>query len=141
MPLKKQVVTMPFAKGLNEKLGDGVVPIGELTQAENVSFDKAGQLIKRGGFRKEGNGVAFSDSSYGTTVSNSNFGTSLGDTMLVSGQKRLWARTTAGASERYYDAGALIPCEQKNEFLNRDGVYKHGPAKIPTYAFLAQKPL
>ena len=36
MPLKKQVVTMPFAKGLNEKLGDGVVPIGELTQAENV---------------------------------------------------------------------------------------------------------
>jgi|15BtaG_2_1085339.scaffolds.fasta_scaffold00219_5 hypothetical protein len=130
MPLKKQVVTMPFAKGLNEKLGDGVVPIGELTQAENVSFDKAGQLIKRGGFRKEDNGVAFSDSSYGTTVSNSNFGTSLSDTMLVSGQKRLWARTTTGASERYYDAGALIPCEQKNEFLNRDGVYKHGPAKV-----------
>ena len=130
MPLKKQVVTMPFAKGLNEKLGDGVVPIGELTQAENVSFDKAGQLIKRGGFRKEGNGVAFSDSSYGSSVSNSNFGTSLSDTMLVSGQKRLWARTTAGASERYYDAGALISCEQKNEFLNRDGVYKHGPAKV-----------
>ena len=130
MPLKKQVVTMPFAKGLNEKLGDGVVPIGELTQAENVSFDKAGQLIKRGGFRKEGNGVAFSDSSYGSSVSNSNFGTSFSDTMLVSGQKRLWARTTAGVTERYYDAGALIPCEQKNEFLNRDGVYKHGPAKV-----------
>ena len=130
MPLKKQVVTMPFAKGLNEKLGDGVVPIGELTQAENVSFDKAGQLIKRGGFRKEGNGVAFSDSSYGSSVSNSNFGTSLSDTMLVSGQKRLWARTTAGASERDYDAGALISFEQKNEFLNRDGVYKHGPAKV-----------
>ena len=130
MPLKKQVVTMPFAKGLNEKLGDGVVPLGDLTLAENVSFDKAGQLVKRGGFRKENNGVAFSDSSLGTSLSDANFGSSLHNTMVISGQKRLFARMSSGASDRYYDAGALIPCEQENRFLNRDGSFKHGPAKV-----------
>ena len=70
MPLKKQVVTMPFAKGINEKYADGMVPLGELTQAENVSFDKAGEIIKRGGFRKEENGIAFSASSSGRGLRN-----------------------------------------------------------------------
>ena len=139
MPLKKQVVTMPFAKGINEKYADGMVPLGELTQAENVSFDKAGEIIKRGGFRKEENGIAFSASSYGSTLSDADFGTSFRDTMLISGEKRLWARTSAGSTERYYDTGTLIPCEQTNEFLNRDGAYKHGPAKVG-YVYNASTP-
>ena len=130
---------MPFAKGVIENLADSVVPIGELTEAENVSFDKAGELIKRGAFRKEPNGVAFSDSAYGSTVTDAQFGTSYKDTMLIAGEKRLWARASDGASEKYYDAGALIPCEQVNEFLNRDGVDRHGPAKVG-YVYYSSTP-
>ena len=80
MPLQKQIITFPFAKGLNEKASDKVTPAGDLTEAKNVVFEKAGQLRKRGGFDKQNNrGIAFSEASLGTTFTSANYVTEYGD--------------------------------------------------------------
>ena len=145
MTLKKQTLTFPFAKGLNEKASDKVTPVGELTEAKNVVFDKAGQLIKRGAFVKQGGDtIAFSDgdSSIGTSLDSATYTTSYGDEILTAGKGGLFARsglTMNGSGHVYTDKGPLVSCEAENSFLLRNENYKHGPAHI-AYAYYASVP-
>ena len=131
MPLQKQIITFPFAKGLNEKASDKVTPAGDLTEAKNVVFEKAGQLRKRGGFDKQNNrGIAFSEASLGTTFTSANYVTEYGDEILAASQQRLFARTEEGLDGLYVDKGALVSCEVTNPFLLRNENYKFGPAHV-----------
>jgi len=131
MTLKKQTLTFPFAKGLNEKASDKVTPVGELTEAKNVVFDKAGQLVKRGSYIKQTTtGIAFSDAALGDDMDAADYATSYGDEILVAGQQRLFARAGGGLSYAFSDKGSLISCEMTNPFLLRNENYKHGPAHV-----------
>jgi len=131
MPLQKQIITFPFAKGLNEKASDKVTPAGDLTEAKNVVFEKAGQLRKRDGFEKKNNrGIAFSEASLGTTFTSANYVTEYGDEILAASQQRLFARTEEGLDGLYVDKGALVSCEVTNPFLLRNENYKFGPAHV-----------
>ena len=49
MALQKQVVTIPFAKGMNEKSSDIHLEQGDLEVLENGVFDKLGEITKRNG--------------------------------------------------------------------------------------------
>ena len=53
MPLTKEVVSFPFAAGLDEKSSDKTTPPGKLVTADNVRFEKTGQLTKREGYVKQ----------------------------------------------------------------------------------------
>ena len=131
MTLKKQTLTFPFAKGLNEKASDKVTPVGELTEAKNVVFDKAGQLIKRGSFNVQSDvGIAFSDASVGEDMDAASYATSYGDEVLVAGQQRLFARSSGNLGHAYTDKGSLVSCEMTNPYLLRNENYKHGPAHV-----------
>ena len=52
MALQKQVVTIPFAKGMNEKSSDIYLEQGDLEVLENGVFDKLGEITKRDGYDK-----------------------------------------------------------------------------------------
>ena len=52
MALQKQVVTIPFAKGMNEKSSDIHLEQGDLEVLENGVFDKLGEITKRNGYDK-----------------------------------------------------------------------------------------
>ena len=53
MPLTKEVVSFPFAAGLDEKSSDKTTPPGKLVTADNVRIEKTGQFIKREAYVKQ----------------------------------------------------------------------------------------
>ena len=130
MVLKKQTLTFPFGKGLNDKVSDKVLPVGELTEAKNVVFDKVGKVSKRGGFVREDNNVAYSHASLGNSLSDATYGTEYNGEVLIGSKRRLFGRSSSNLSSRYVDKGALIPCEVENNFLFRNDNYKTSPVQI-----------
>lgn len=52
MPLDKQVIDVPFSRGVNEKSDPAWVPIGEQTSVLNGRWQKNGSLRKRFGFKQ-----------------------------------------------------------------------------------------
>jgi len=130
MVLKKQTLTFPFGKGLNDKVSDKVLPVGELTEAKNVVFDKVGKVSKRGGFVREVNTVAYSNDSLGASLSDANYGTEYNGEVLIGSKRRLFGRSSSNLSDRYIDKGALVPCEVENKFLFRNDNYKTSPVQV-----------
>ena len=53
MALKKQVITIPFTKGMNEKTSDFYLEPGELEDLNNGVFNNLGEITKRNGYDKE----------------------------------------------------------------------------------------
>ena len=53
MPLTKEVISFPFAAGLDEKSSDKTTPPGKLVTADNVRIEKTGQMIKREAYVKQ----------------------------------------------------------------------------------------
>ena len=53
MSLKKQVVTIPFTKGMNEKTSDFFLEPGELEGLENGTINNLGEIGKRTGYEKQ----------------------------------------------------------------------------------------
>lgn len=131
MALKKQAITFPFAKGRNDKGSDKVTPIGELVEAKNVSFDKAGQLIKRGAYVKQSNTIAFSNSDHDpvNSLNDSPYATSYNDEVLVASDYQLFSRSSSGLAEHYVNRGDLVANELTNRFLLRNENYKHSPVQ------------
>jgi len=52
MSLNKQVITIPFAKGMNEKTASHHLEPGDLSVLKNGVFNKQGEIEKRTGYRK-----------------------------------------------------------------------------------------
>lgn len=50
MALKSQVVQIPILGGINEEIDERVLPVGVLTTAKNVTWNKKGAVDKRPGF-------------------------------------------------------------------------------------------
>ena len=53
MVLRKQVISIPFAKGVNEKTSSHHLQPGELASLKNGVFKKNGEIEKRDGYRKQ----------------------------------------------------------------------------------------
>ena len=53
MALKKQVITVPFTKGMNEKTSDFFLEPGELESLENGTINSLGEIGKRTGYEKQ----------------------------------------------------------------------------------------
>ena len=131
MALKKQAITFPFAKGRNDKGSDKVTPIGELVEAKNVSFDKAGQLTKRGAYVKQSNTIAFSGNYHDPvgSLNDASYATAYNDEILIASDTQLFSRSSSGLAEHYVNRGDLVANEVTNSFLLRNENFKHGPVQ------------
>ena len=131
MPLTKEVVSFPFAAGLDEKSSDKTTPPGKLVTAENVRIEKTGQMTKREAFvRQSRDGVVH------TTISDYDLSTGQSviphqDGLLVLGEQDAFRRTSSGNSTTPNDFVALdnyAPCHMTHEVVKPDRRYKTGNA-------------
>lgn len=125
MPLQRQVVTLPFALGVDTKTDDKQVAAGKLTMLENGIFTTLKQLQKRNGYtalpRSVMTTAGFSRLSTASAL------TSYRDELLAIGRS-----TTAPTDERLFsysdgstewvDKGALTACSASTVSVSRSTV-------------------
>lgn len=119
MPLDQQNFEISF-EGLSQKTSDKVIKAGALTRAENVEFDKAGQLNKRRGYRRYtfsgGSGIG----ALGRNMENQVFRvTTFKDELLIMGHW-LWAIVDKGSNVDGRAAvrrGRLAPCNVQTRYI------------------------
>ena len=108
MALEKKIIGLPVEKGVNEKVSDRVLPIGQLTDAENVCFDKLGEAKKRSGFWSTSNSVPqISDGA--TTISKGKAVASFGDEIVCFDGRYAYTRTST-ATEPWVNKGTVVGC-------------------------------
>ena len=131
MPLTKEVVSFPFAAGLDEKSSDKTTPPGKLVTADNVRIEKTGQMKKREAYvRQSREGVVH--------TSLSNYDLSSGksviphkDSLLVLADEAAYRRTSSGNSATPNDFVAFdqfATCHMTHEAVRPDRRYKTGNA-------------
>ena len=131
MPLTKEVVSFPFAAGLDEKSSDKTTPPGKLVTADNVRIEKTGQMIKREAYvRQSRTGKAHSS----LISSDMTSGTSAiphKDGMLLLADEYAYKRTSTANSTTPGDLVAFAnhtPCHLTHEFVRSDRRWKTGNA-------------
>ena len=65
MPLQKQIQSIPFSEGLNQKASDKHLSPPKLDLCDNGKFNKTGQIQKRNGFTRLAN-ATFNPATDGT---------------------------------------------------------------------------
>ena len=129
MPLTKEVVSFPFAAGLDEKSSDKTTPPGKLVTADNVRFEKTGQLIKREAYIRQSNaGVSASDLA-SSTISSGKSVIPHKDGMLVLSNELAYKRTGSGSDDTPGNLIAVdpfVPCSMTHEFVSANDRVKAG---------------
>ena len=130
MALKKQTLSIPFARGLDQKTSEATGEPGTLSSAKNITMDKAGLISKRKGFE------TFRDSStvIGDTVPKGKSLTfttganiySYDEDLLVADGGRLYHKS---GDTGLQDAGALIDCTYSRSQIYSDESKKIGQVR------------
>lgn len=130
MALKKQTLSIPFTRGLDQKTSEATGEPGTLSSAKNITMDKAGLISKRKGFE------TFRDSStvIGDTVPKGKSLTfttganiySYDEDLLVADGGRLYHKS---GDTGLQDAGALINCTYSRSQIYSDESKKIGQVR------------
>ena len=130
MALKKEILSVPFARGLDQKTSEATAEPGTLSSAKNITMDKAGLISKRKGFE------TFRDSStvIGDTVPKGKSLTfttganiySYDEDLLVADGGRLYHKS---GDTGLQDAGALIDCTYSRSQIYSDESKKIGQVR------------
>lgn len=125
MPLQRQVVTLPFALGVDTKTDDKQVALGKLMQLENGVFSTLKQLRKRNGYAALPRDVM--TTSGFSRLDTASALTSYRDELLALGrstsaptEERLFSYSDG--STQWVDKGALTTCRVSTESVSRSTV-------------------
>ena len=131
MPLTKEVVSFPFAAGLDEKSSDKTTPPGKLVTADNVRIEKTGQMIKREAFvrqsrtAKKSSDLSSLDPSTGKSIIPHK------ESLLHLSKEVAYRRAGSGIATTPNDLLAFqpyVPCHLSHENVKADRRYKTGNA-------------
>ena len=119
MPLDQQNFEISF-EGLSQKTSDKTLKAGALTRAQNVEFDKQGQLNKRRGYRRYRFDGASQIGAINRTMESQAFRvTTFKDELLIMGHY-LWAIVDKGGNVDGRAAvrrGRLAPCNMQTRYI------------------------
>lgn len=133
MALQKKILSLPFNSGLDEKSSFVTSQPGALSNAENASMLKTGQISKRNGYSIHRDSESADDGKGGTTLYRFQNGTAIGmfkDQMVVSDGQQLYTEYASGALKR---SGDFLNCEFKNESVYNADSKKVGAFKLQQY--------
>ena len=137
MPLEKKTLSFPLAKGMDEKPSAPSLGIDSLQAADNVRFEKTGQVRKRGGFVLTASTQAYVTAGSGGSVGGSG-SISTGEaivqykdeTLIFDGSKAYSKITAPPATNVLVDKGTFVPMTVQNEFKRRVADRRQGNAQI-----------
>lgn len=119
MPLDHQNIEIQF-EGLAQKTSDKTLKAGQLTRAQNVEFDKVGQLNKRRGYRRYQFSGSQQIGALGRTMESQAFRvTTFKDELLIMGHW-LWAVADKGRNiddRAAVRRGRLAPCNVSTRYI------------------------
>ena len=111
MALEKNAVSLPFIKGMDEKSSGKTIEPGSLLNAENVQFEKTGQIKKREGFDLQGVSKV-GGGSLSAAVAIAQYDD---ETLLFDGSN-MYSRT---GSDEWLDKGVHVPSEFSNNLIQQ----------------------
>ena len=120
MPLEKQTVSFPLAKGMDEKSSDKTRGHDTLEDCLNARMAKNGEIYKRGGFVTQGN-----TKTAGGTIGKGIAIAQYKDETLVFDQSRMYSKDS---SSTFLDKGQFVPCEFRNMPVRRELDRRQGNA-------------
>ena len=115
MALQKKILSLPFNSGLDEKSSFVTSQPGTLSNAENASMLKTGQISKRSGYSIHRDSSSVDNGKGGITNYYFENGTAIGtfkDQMVVSDGQQLYTEYASGSLKR---SGDFLNCEFKND--------------------------
>lgn len=119
MPLEQQNFEIMF-EGLAQKTSDRTIKAGALTRAQNVEFDKNGQLNKRRGYRRYRFDGAAQIGAVNRTMESQAFRvTTFKDELLIMGHW-LWAivdKNSGVDGRAAVRRGRLAPCNVQTRYI------------------------
>lgn len=104
MALQKQLISIPFAEGLDTKTDPKKTPAAKLTVAENVVFEKAGMLSRRRGHRELSRSIEGSTRSISACEAIASYNDEL---LCFTGSS---VYSYSAATERWVDKGRAAAC-------------------------------
>ena len=118
MALEKNVVSLPFLDGIDEKSSGKTIKPGALLSAQNVQYEKTGQIKKREGFDLQGvSKVGGGSLSAAVAVAQYD-----DETLLFDGSN-VYSRT---GSDEWMDKGNHVPSEFSNTIIQQQRDRRQG---------------
>ena len=137
MPLEKKTLSFPLAKGMDEKPSAPSLGVDSLQAADNVRFEKTGQVRKRGGFVLTDSTQAYVTAGSGGSVGGSGSISTGGaivqykdETLIFDGSKVYSKITAPPTTNVLVDKGTFVPMTVQNEFKRRVADRRQGNAQI-----------
>ena len=122
MALEKNAVSLPFIKGMDEKSSGKTIEPGSLLNAENVQFEKTGQIKKREGFDLQGVSKV-GGGSLSAAVAIAQYDD---ETLLFDGSN-MYSRT---GTDEWIDKGVHVPSEFSNKIVQQQRDRRQGNAHM-----------
>ena len=110
MPLQKQIISLPFTQGLNEKASEKHLTPPSLATCDNGRFTKTGQVQKRNGFSRRTN-ANFVSGSAGTIDASVQCATYQDEKLIFDGNNA-YAQTN---TDYWLDKGRITGCTFKDD--------------------------
>ncbi len=133
MALKKKTISLPFQQGLDEKSSFVTAQPGTLSNAENVTLLKTGQISKRSGFGLFKNDNTVYNENGTASIYKLENGTAIGafgDQIVVSDGQQLYTEYADAAFKR---SGDFLNCEFKNKSVYSADSQKVGHLKLQQF--------
>ena len=137
MVLQKKTLSFPLAKGINEKASEPSLGIDSLKAADNVHFEKTGQLRKRGGFVLTNSAQNYVAAGTGGSVGDSgSISSGVGivqyqnETLVFDGNRAYSKITAPPATNVLVDKGTFVPMTVENKVKRRVPDRRQGNAQI-----------
>jgi len=122
MALEKNVVPLPFLEGIDEKSSGKTIKPGALLAAQNVQYEKTGQIKKREGFDLQGvSKVGGGSLSAAVAVAQYD-----DETLLFDGSN-VYSRTSG---DEWFDKGVHVPSEFSNKIIQQQRDRRQGNAHV-----------
>ena len=122
MALEKTGISLPFVKGVDEKSSGKTIEPGALLTAQNVQFEKTGQIKKREGFDQLG-----ATKVGGGSVSSASGIAQYGDETLLFDGSNVYSRV---GSNEWLDKGVHVPNEFTNNIIQQQRDRRQGNAHM-----------
>ncbi len=122
MPLQKQIISLPFTQGLNEKASEKHLTPPSLATCDNGRFTKTGQVQKRNGFSRRTN-ANFVSGSAGTIDASVQCATYQDEKLIFDGNNA-YAQTN---TDYWLDKGRITGCTFKDDTVFNNETMTSGP--------------
>ena len=122
MPLQKQIISLPFTQGLNEKASEKHLTPPSLATCDNGRFNKTGQIQKRNGFSRRTN-ANFVSGSAGTIDASVQCATYQDEKLIFDGNNA-YAQTN---TDYWLDKGRITGCTFKDDTVFNNETMTSGP--------------